>query len=556
MTLTKAIKAVNDSWRRHDLNHKPGFILNLILPSHALDVNVTPDKREVFIIQQDKILAMLKENLEDLWKPTEFKYQVKSIDEYYQSGTSAPAPLKNPPTPDTVSKEPANGEQASPASLKQDTPGQSSNTDPFASSPESSTRSTVMEKTQAVRSSDDAQPKDLSSLKAQVKELEAGEQLSLEAKSIVPLDEATPGSDPVTQSSNCCFGSCTKRKPDVIGFRRRVKRLKAAKSQVADVSDLESSVSTEAISYSRGSNKKRKPLRQTAKRPPGTLAFGGLTSVKAAFNTRMDEETSLASSSHCTQMSGVGELGVDNTDHVTVADQLEKVFRKEDFLSAQVLGQFNLGFIIARVHNELFILDQHACDEIYNFERLQGNTRVHEQRLIKPLPLDLSASEYQIVQDNLAVFEANGFQFQEETTGDTNQLCLIAVPQPDNFKTQFGADDVKELASVLRNNPRARMEMSKIPLLPKTRAMYASKACRSSIMIGDALQKTQMDAVVEHLATLERPWNCPHGRPTMRHLVDLVELYKTKAANNEALKLWQHRISALMKASPYFAPRS
>lgn len=30
--------------------------------------------------------------------------------------------------------------------------------------------------------------------------------------------------------------------------------------------------------------------------------------------------------------------------------------------------------------------------------------------------------------------------------------------------------------------------------------------------------------IVEHLADLESPWNCPHGRPTMRHLVDLTTL--------------------------------
>lgn len=30
--------------------------------------------------------------------------------------------------------------------------------------------------------------------------------------------------------------------------------------------------------------------------------------------------------------------------------------------------------------------------------------------------------------------------------------------------------------------------------------------------------------IVEHLADLDSPWNCPHGRPTMRHLVDLASL--------------------------------
>ena len=52
----------------------------------------------------------------------------------------------------------------------------------------------------------------------------------------------------------------------------------------------------------------------------------------------------------------------------------------------------------------------------------------------------------------------------------------------------------------------------------KVRAMFASRACRSSIMIGQTLDKRRMYKILDNLATLEAPWNCPHGRPTMRHL--------------------------------------
>ena len=38
---------------------------------------------------------------------------------------------------------------------------------------------------------------------------------------------------------------------------------------------------------------------------------------------------------------------------------------------AQVLGQFNMGFIIARLGQDMYILDQHACDEKYRYETLQ-----------------------------------------------------------------------------------------------------------------------------------------------------------------------------------------
>jgi DNA mismatch repair protein PMS2 len=64
----------------------------------------------------------------------------------------------------------------------------------------------------------------------------------------------------------------------------------------------------------------------------------------------------------------------------------------------------------------------------------------------------------------------------------------------------------------------------KHPRIPRMRAMFASRACRSAVMIGSTLSHSKMTAVVRNLTDLEQPWNCPHGRPTMRHLVDLREL--------------------------------
>ncbi len=45
--------------------------------------------------------------------------------------------------------------------------------------------------------------------------------------------------------------------------------------------------------------------------------------------------------------------------------------------------QFNLGFIIAKLERDLFIIDQHATDEKYNFEQLQQHTVIQSQKLIQ-----------------------------------------------------------------------------------------------------------------------------------------------------------------------------
>ena len=53
------------------------------------------------------------------------------------------------------------------------------------------------------------------------------------------------------------------------------------------------------------------------------------------------------------------------------------------------------------------------------------------------------------------------------------------------------------------------------------RKMFASRACRMLVMVGTALNDGQMKRIVGHMGEMDHPWNCPHGRPTMRHLINL-----------------------------------
>ena len=56
---------------------------------------------------------------------------------------------------------------------------------------------------------------------------------------------------------------------------------------------------------------------------------------------------------------------------------------QEHFTQMRVVGQFNLGFMICLLGSDLFILDQHACDEKYNYEVLQETTTIHQQPLVR-----------------------------------------------------------------------------------------------------------------------------------------------------------------------------
>lgn len=86
-----------------------------------------------------------------------------------------------------------------------------------------------------------------------------------------------------------------------------------------------------------------------------------------------------------------------------------------------IIGQFNLGFIIARLQNDLFIIDQHATDEKYRFEKLSKETKLNTQRLIIPKPLALSALNETILLEHQSIFEDNGFTFKVNPDGKSSK---------------------------------------------------------------------------------------------------------------------------------------
>ncbi|KFU93880.1 Mismatch repair endonuclease PMS2, partial [Chaetura pelagica] len=195
-------------------------------------------------------------------------------------------------------------------------------------------------------------------------------------------------------------------------------------------------------------------------------------------------------------------------------DELRKEISKEMFAKMEIIGQFNLGFIITKLNSDLFIIDQHATDEKYNFEMLQQHTVLQGQKLIVPQNLNLTAVSESVLIENLEIFRKNGFDFViNEDAPVTQRVKLISLPTSKNWT--FGPQDIDELIFMLSDCPGVMCRPSRV------RQMFASRACRKSVMIGTALNVQEMRKLVTHMGEIEHPWNCPHGRPTMRHIVSL-----------------------------------
>lgn len=212
-------------------------------------------------------------------------------------------------------------------------------------------------------------------------------------------------------------------------------------------------------------------------------------------------------------------------EDATPEDRLTLTISKDDFSRMHIVGQFNLGFILtSRNNTDLFIIDQHASDEKYNFERLQCTTIVQNQRLVHPHRLELTAVDEEIMLGNHDTLLANGFLVEIDTSGDVpvGQRCKI-VSLPMSKEVTFDNSDLEELIALLAESPPSNTTASSshIARPSKVRRMFAMRACRSSVMVGKTLTMRQMGGLVKRMGEIDKPWNCPHGRPTMRHICRL-----------------------------------
>lgn len=226
---------------------------------------------------------------------------------------------------------------------------------------------------------------------------------------------------------------------------------------------------------------------------------------------------------HNTEDKGVKDIKVDDIADSEAEPKLSYIINKSDFANMKVVGQFNLGFILVTMNdcNNLFIIDQHASDEKYNYEKyLQTiNFEKNNQKLIAPNPVELSIIDEMVCFENRDIFKHNGFLIEYDENAEKHRIKLAALPQLKH--TQFDMSDFHELIHLI--NERGGGGAGNIRC-SKWEKLLASRACRTSIMIGQPLTKARMQSVVKNLSSLDKPWNCPHGRPTMRHLIELQQI--------------------------------
>lgn len=174
---------------------------------------------------------------------------------------------------------------------------------------------------------------------------------------------------------------------------------------------------------------------------------------------------------------------------------------------AQMDNSYILCEQVTDAGKSLVILDQHAAHERIRYTELleQFEKKEHStQPLLMPAQLELSPSDQSILEENMELLQSMGFEI-EPFGGKT--FAVYGVPGS-MVKEDAGAlvqgivDDLNSQS--VKGDFQARKE----------RALTFA-ACRSAVKFGDPLKMEEMKALCEKLMTLDLPYTCPHGRPTM-----------------------------------------
>lgn len=184
----------------------------------------------------------------------------------------------------------------------------------------------------------------------------------------------------------------------------------------------------------------------------------------------------------------------------------------------KVLSQIFKTYILSEADNKLFLIDQHAAAERYNYEKLQREfieRKNYKKQMLIPLMFDFSVEEAAEVRNNLDKFEELGIVFEE--FGDNSYVVREFPGWIEEDEEQMIKIIVEK---VLRNNNITFNELRNDAI--------AMASCKMSIKANQVLTDVEMNKVISDLYECKNPFTCPHGRPiiTKMEKKDLEKMFK------------------------------
>jgi len=179
---------------------------------------------------------------------------------------------------------------------------------------------------------------------------------------------------------------------------------------------------------------------------------------------------------------------------------------KEAEKEYEIIGQLFDTYWLIAYDEKLLIMDQHAAHEKVKYERLVKHFQektIETQTLNPPVIISLSSKEQVVIEDYKEYFEGLGFSIEDF---GSNEIAIRTVPLDlygQNEKDMF----ISLLDELCSEIPKGKQEL----IYEK----MASMACKAAVKGNNRMSSEEVKALLKEMMTLNNPYNCPHGRPTI-----------------------------------------
>ncbi len=202
---------------------------------------------------------------------------------------------------------------------------------------------------------------------------------------------------------------------------------------------------------------------------------------------------------------------VPKSEQITSTEQMslftgEKLLSEQGIKKQKIIGQLFDTYWLVEFEDKLFIIDQHAAHEKVLYERTLKNLEAKvftSQQISPPIIVTLSMQEEEHLKNYMKYFEEIGFEI-EHFGG--REYSIRAVP--DNLyglaQKDLFIEMLDSLATDIKHTDN-NMILDKI----------ASMSCKAAVKGNHKLSLLEVENLINELLTLDNPYNCPHGRPTI-----------------------------------------
>lgn len=269
--------------------------------------------------------------------------------------------------------------------------------------------------------------------------------------------------------------------------KRRINEVRAAESRSVYGQSVTSAAKAPAVNEQLTDNTSKL---QTAKASASALVASTGNSVELAPETSTAYEPA--------QVVTGTQQTLGDYDKVFLTESSKKQF--------SIIGQLFKTYWLIEFEDKLYIIDQHAAHEKVLYEKTMArlaNKDFTSQRISPPIVMTLDARESEMLEKYRPQIEQFGYEV-EHFGGKEYMISAI----PDNL---FNIDMKNLFIEMLDDFSNATGRQTPDIITEKV----ASMSCKAAVKGNDKLTLPEINKLIDELLSLDNPYNCPHGRPTI-----------------------------------------